>query len=366
MKKKAGAPAKVRCENPTLCGGRGSAPNHIVGTFSQLRCAELTRRIKAGESFASPEAAQMVRPPSLPERNPESNAATEQRSNLLEQVNSWRDDPKKLLDFMSWSHRFRLKQLVEYSPYNMALIFVQDPKATQVAAQRAWGEAGRTLVEDAESILIFAPGSMASRRRLDVDGNPVLDADGKQIYDKFPIGRYRAVRVYDVSQTEGEDLADSAVSVANIDTLQRTISETVRNYGAAVTFREMSGSIPARIDGDEVVVNSMASDDGQLLANHLVGVAMLAAQRIQSDADRNRKGESAWTEAEYRCAAVAAAHSVGANSGLDMTDMALKRLAEYDGPMPMSNIVALASRVEVHMSAVQSGIPMVMADAFAS
>ena len=80
-----------------------------------------------------------------------------------------------------------------YSFGNCALIAYQMPQATQVAGFKTWQQLGRQVRKGERSIRILAP--MAVKER---------DEHGTETGDTFTL--FRAVLVFDVSQTDGEPL----------------------------------------------------------------------------------------------------------------------------------------------------------------
>lgn len=97
----------------------------------------------------------------------------------------------------------------EYSPRNVALIFLQYPKATYVAGFEAWKKLGRYVRRGETGISIFAPSKVTNRAEkpiLDDNKNQVLDKDGnvqKEGDQEIRI-RFHPVSVFDVSQTDGD------------------------------------------------------------------------------------------------------------------------------------------------------------------
>jgi hypothetical protein len=82
-----------------------------------------------------------------------------------------------------------------YSLHNVLLITLQKPNASHVAGFRTWNQLGRFVKKGEKGILIHAP---ILRRQPD-------SADGSSTDSSMIMG-FRGAYVFDVSQTEGQDL----------------------------------------------------------------------------------------------------------------------------------------------------------------
>ena len=90
----------------------------------------------------------------------------------------------------------------KYSTNNQLLIYLQCPQATRVAGYRAWQRLGRQVRKGSRGIAILAP----CRRRVALERDDQHRPDDKvEILTGF-----RVVYVFDVSQTEGEELPEVA------------------------------------------------------------------------------------------------------------------------------------------------------------
>jgi hypothetical protein len=90
----------------------------------------------------------------------------------------------------------------DYSFGNIMLIARQCPTATQVCGLRTWNALGRFVKRGEKGILILAPMVRGGRQRL--EESILKDSSGDEHSHRL-IG-FRAVYVFDISQTEGEDL----------------------------------------------------------------------------------------------------------------------------------------------------------------
>lgn len=114
---------------------------------------------------------------------------------------------KKFLLFAASFHR--------YSYNNQLLIHVKFPNATMVQTYGGWIKKGRKVKpsENKNYIELFAPQpkqAWVTKEVLNDDGDTELDDDGNKKTKKECVNYvdYRVVYVYDVSQTEGENLPE--------------------------------------------------------------------------------------------------------------------------------------------------------------
>ena len=92
-----------------------------------------------------------------------------------------------------------------YSFGNIVAIARQRPTATRVAGFGTWKEMGRFVKRGEKGIQILAP--MIGYRRKNAEAAQNTDAEGNTKPQSTLIG-FRAVYVFDVAQTEGEDLPE--------------------------------------------------------------------------------------------------------------------------------------------------------------
>ena len=99
-----------------------------------------------------------------------------------------------LTDSERWATHLEVQgRFHHYSFNNAMLIGAQDPGATRVAGFATWKKLGRSVIRGEKAIWILAP----------VVGRPVRNADGEE---RRPIHGFRPVAVFDVAQTEGDEL----------------------------------------------------------------------------------------------------------------------------------------------------------------
>jgi antirestriction protein ArdC len=100
------------------------------------------------------------------------------------------DDWKRMLKVASKFHR--------YSFNNHLMIFLQRPDATVVAGFNRWKSLGRFVKKGEKVIAIFAPCRYRTK----------IETEGGEEKTLQQIRGFRVVHVFDISQTEGDDLPD--------------------------------------------------------------------------------------------------------------------------------------------------------------
>jgi antirestriction protein ArdC len=100
------------------------------------------------------------------------------------------DEWKRMLKVASKFHR--------YSFNNHLMIFLQRPDATVVAGFNRWKSLGRFVKKGEKGIAIFAPCRYKTR----------IESDSGDEQTVQQIRGFRVVHVFDISQTEGEELPD--------------------------------------------------------------------------------------------------------------------------------------------------------------
>lgn len=353
---------KVPCENPTICGSTRKSPKHIRGTMTQRRCAEITRRRKNGEEI-TPEMASLIRPAPLDGADADPVRAEMER--LREAADAWRDDPGKVLDFVSWSARMGLTPVSEYSPGNRTWLFLQNPNVSQVAGARKWEELGRTLKEDAAALHIYAPAQNTQVPERDESGEIKLDSNGKPKMRRVFVSRFRPIEVYDISDTVGDTVPETEPIVADRAALTKLANELAGRYDVSASPQPMVGDVPARLTGDGVVYNSLSTDPDTQAANHLIGAAMAVSKHIRDGqiAERRTKTDG-WGHAEHLYAGVAAAHALGREVGLNLDDAAAVAMSRFPDAATASQLASHAAGIISHIALVRQEMPVDLADAF--
>ena len=137
------------------------------------------------------------------------------------------DNYRNYLSVMSRFHN--------YSTNNCMLIYMQNPNATRVASFKAWSEKFERHVSKGEkSIKIIAPAPYKKKidvQKIDPDTKePLFDKDGNPIMTQKEIvmPAFKAVAVFDISQTHGKPLPQLAQTLNGTVDNYETIKEAIR------------------------------------------------------------------------------------------------------------------------------------------
>ncbi len=128
------------------------------------------------------------------------NAVKDKAKELRQRIDDSLNTLAKAVDEVRTSETFRRyldvqAQFHKYSWHNCLLILSQRPDASQVAGYRTWQKLGRQVPQGERGLMIFAPCPF--KREVERDDGETEERDG--IY-------FKPVHVFDVAQTDGEDL----------------------------------------------------------------------------------------------------------------------------------------------------------------
>ena len=226
-------------------------------------------------------------------------------------------------------------RFTRYSANNTFLIMVQRPDATRVAGFHTWKSLGRNVKKGAKGIAILCP----CVRRATVE-----DADSGETTTHSRVAGFRIGYVFDLADTEGEDLPDDGIHVQHPvglapdgmwDTLVQRVEEAGFTVRCAPDHDELLGAAWGRTHYTErtVTVKSTADRAGacKTLAHELAHV-LLHEHRVY-----DHRG-TVEVEAE------SVAFIVSAAWGLDTSSYSTGYLAGWSGG-DVAAITATANKV---------------------
>jgi len=168
------------------------------------------------------------------------------REDAAQQVNSALDElaaaldrgqSQRLITYLATMARFH-----RYSLRNVVLIATQCPDATRVAGFQAWKAMGRCVKRGQRGIVILAPLVYRRETRPEDAQGPEPRENGAEAQE---LRGFKAVNVFDISQTEGEPLPDMAPIAGNPGDYTERLSRFIQARGIGVRHEPL----PSGTDG---------------------------------------------------------------------------------------------------------------------
>ncbi len=143
-----------------------------------------------------------------------------------------------------------MSKFTKYSARNTVLLHLQNPDVTLVAGYGDWQRKFHRYVRTGEKAMyILAPNPYKRWEyvpMVDSNGQPVLDADGKQRKESQQVNilGFRAVPVFDLSQTDGDPLPALGTDhlVGDVDRYDELMEALRRSIPAPMTFEQIQGA----------------------------------------------------------------------------------------------------------------------------
>ncbi len=241
-------------------------------------------------------------------------------------------DSDRWKEWLRWCRSF-----YSYSVNNQFLIAMQAPHATQVAGYRAWQSKDRQVRKGERGIRILAPMSRTSTD----------DATG----DKTPrIFGFRAVTVFDISQTDGDQ--EPPGPVVELDGSDQTavltaVCEVIEGDGYRA---EEDDDLGGALGRTEWTPKRVALRGGPSAQQAKTAVHELAHIRLHAPGSDGADLERATKEIEAESVAYVVSHTLG----LDTSDYSLGYLASWTRePDP---ILATATRINHAAQAITASV----------
>ena len=155
---------------------------------------------------------------------------------------------REVLDYLSFLGKFH-----QYSFYNTLSIFFHCPEATYVAGFVAWKKLGRWVRKGEKGIPILAP----CFKKVDVE-----NADGEE--EEKEIAFYKIVYVFDVSQTDGEELPEAPITANCGDLgLLPILEEVVAKHSIQLSYKTLTGSHHGTSFGGRIEIDDRLESGGK-------------------------------------------------------------------------------------------------------
>ncbi len=182
----------------------------------------------------------------------------------------------RIIDSESFAEYLRaMSRFHNYSAHNVALILAQRPDASHVASYKTWQRLGRQVRKGERGLVILVP--LKSRIT-------VSNEDGTE--EEAIATRFGTGHVWDVSQTEGEELprppAAEAIATATEpgQELYRRLEEWLTGQGVTVEIADLGGPhgdynprtrairIDRRINATDHTAKTLAHETAHHIAEH--------------------------------------------------------------------------------------------------
>jgi antirestriction protein ArdC len=203
-----------------------------------------------------------------------------------------------------------MAQFHTYSFGNILLIAKQKPDAQRVAGIRTWNELGRYVRKGEKGIQILAP-MMGFRRRKD-DGT---DEDAQAQKRQVLIG-FRAVYVFDVSQTEGAELPEMTHTVTGeVGEHRDRLFDFIRQQKITLEYNERIAPALGVSYGGKIVLLP-----GQSKPEEFTTLVHEVAHEILHKAERRILTTQTVRETEAEAVAFVVGKAIGLDTGLASAD----------------------------------------------
>lgn len=135
----------------------------------------------------------------------------------------------------------------KYSFGNVVLIVSQRPDASRVAGYTAWKKLGRYVRKGEKGIIIIAP--VVFRRNEDASG------EAERTDGRSSVRGFRAARVFDISQTDGEPLPEPEMTSGDPSGLTEKLRGLILSSGIRLLEEDLS-SAGGVSRGGEIAIQS--------------------------------------------------------------------------------------------------------------
>ena len=197
----------------------------------------------------------------------------------------------------------------KYSFNNTLLIYLQSPDATLVQGFHAWRKLGRTVIKGQKGIGIIAP--MIGKKE------EAESTDEKRVFG------FKVVHVFDVSQTEGDDLPEVANVAGDPGSYIAAVEVLLESWDIELLYEQIENGADGVSKKGTIVISPDLDPAKQLLT-----LIHEAAHELLH-ADKKRREETTKTIRETEAEAVA--FVVASALGIDCINHSSDYIQLYSG-----------------------------------
>ncbi len=191
-----------------------------------------------------------------------------------------------------------------YSFGNIMLILAQRPDASHVAGFHTWKRFSRWVKKGEKSITIIAPMILKNR-----------EEDTRLKGDDKPIVRFKAVSVFDVSQTDGEPLPEAVSTSGDPGVYSERLKSYIESRGIKVNHESVPAGALGVSKGGEIRLRPDLTPPQafEVLVHEL-------AHEMLHHGDGAVRGSKSVVETEAEAVAFVVCHSIGLDTGTAASD----------------------------------------------
>ena len=197
-----------------------------------------------------------------------------------------------------------------YSFGNIMLIARQKPSASHIAGVRTWNALGRFVRRGEKGILILAP--LAGRKRKTVEE---ITVGGEEKDSQPQLYGFRAVYVFDISQTEGEDLPQLAEVKGDVSGYREQLVKFVEGKSIELLYSDKIGPAKGLSQGGKITLLS-----GMKPAEEFSTLVHEVAHEMLHRGERRILTTKSMRETEAEAVAFIVCQAIGLDTGSASSD----------------------------------------------
>ena len=238
-------------------------------------------------------------------------SAIENLALALDQGHS--DNLKRYLESMAKFHK--------YSAANVLLIWSQKPNATHVTGFQTWKQLGRCVKKGEKGIFILAP--ILGKRKED-----------KNQDEEERLFGFRAAYVFDVTQTDGNELPQFATVKGDPGRYLDRLKSLLKKRAIRLEYSDATGSVDGFSTGGAITVRKglPAAEEFSVLVHEL------AHEMLHHDGKQKERSRTL-EETEAEAVAFVVCHAIGLDGSTSSSDYI--QLYEGDKDMLLESLEAI-------------------------
>lgn len=192
---------------------------------------------------------------------------------------------------------------------NVMLIAAQRPSATYVAGLHAWRQLGRRVIKGEKGIGLLAAVAYRAKQE------PGVMANSDNEPSEQSLRQFRLVRVFDIAQTEGEDLPELARQPGEPGPRLEMLQDVVRHRRIELEYRELPGGrLGVAAQGKNVIQPGLDPADA------FAALAYELAHELLLKSPASKRSSRSAREIEAEAVAQVVCHALGLDSTINIAD----------------------------------------------